>query len=213
MADDTFDARELAADIDEVVAAQTNLVGHLRSLDPVDPATPSRLPDWTVGHVLTHLARQADSVMSMLAGLPQYPEGRAGRAADIEAGATRSWEVLVDDVADTATTVADALSTETNWTGTVESIAGDRPRSMLPFLRQREVEVHRTDIGLGYEFADLPVRYLRKELRMMEMLWRARKPMGMTTLPAAALTLDPSTRLAWMMGRVEIDGLAPAAIF
>jgi maleylpyruvate isomerase len=45
------------------------------------------------------------------------------------------------------------------------------------------------------------------------MLWRARRPMGLTPLPAEALALPPATRLAWMMGRVEIDGLAPAHLF
>jgi maleylpyruvate isomerase len=37
--------------------------------------------------------------------------------------------------------------------------------------------------------------------------------MGMTPLPAAALALPPTTRLAWMMGRVEVDGLEPAGLF
>ena len=34
----------------------------------LDVAAPSRLPDWTVGHVLTHLARNADSIVRVLAG-------------------------------------------------------------------------------------------------------------------------------------------------
>jgi hypothetical protein len=37
--------------------------------------------------------------------------------------------------------------------------------------------------------------------------------MGLTPLPAAALALAPSDRLAWMMGRVDVDGLAPANLF
>ena len=85
--------------------------------------------------------------------------------------------------------------------------------TMLPLLRQREVEVHRADLGLGYEFDDLPDRYVRQELRLMEMMWRARKPMGLTPLPAVALALPPARRLAWLMGRAEIEGLPPADIY
>jgi len=40
------------------------------------------------------------------------------------------------------------------------------------------------------------------------MLWRSRKPMGMTDLPEIAKKLSPSQRLAWLMGRIEVDGLA-----
>jgi maleylpyruvate isomerase len=83
----------------------------------------------------------------------------------------------------------------------------------LPFMRAREVEVHHVDLDVGYEFDDLPADYVRLELRRMEMLWRARRPMGMTALPAAALAARPPERLAWLLGRAEIEGLAPASIF
>ena len=73
--------------------------------------------------------------------------------------------------------------------------------------------MHRSDLGLGYEFADMPNEYVRQDLRLMGMLWKARKPMGMTPLPDQALALAPAIRLGWMMGRIEIDGLAPANLF
>lgn len=41
---------------------------------------------------------------------------------------------------------------------------------------------------------------------------QARRPMGMTTLPEPALAVDRPTRLAWFMGRAEIDGLDPAGV-
>jgi maleylpyruvate isomerase len=46
----------------------------------------------------------------------------------------------------------------------------------------------------------------------MEMRWNARRPMGLTGLPPEALAVDPTTRLAWLFGRVEIEGLAPAGV-
>jgi hypothetical protein len=44
------------------------------------------------------------------------------------------------------------------------------------------------------------------------MLWASRKPMGLTDLPPEAMAVPPRHRLAWMLGRVEIDGLGPAGI-
>ncbi len=207
------DDREVAADRHDVIASHGALVDHLGGLGPIDPATPSLLPDWTVGHVLTHLARNAESHIRMLAGLVQYPHGWEGRNADIEAGAVRSWSELVADVARTCAALTAAFEATSDWAEPAHGNVAGRPRAMLPFARQREVEVHRADLGLGYGFDDMPARYLRKELRLMDMLWKANKPMGMTPLPDAALAAPPSVRLAWLMGRATIDGLDPAGIF
>ena len=54
---------------------------------------PSLLPGWSVGHVLTHLARNGDSVVWRLEGAAlgelrdQYPGGLEQRREDIDAGA------------------------------------------------------------------------------------------------------------------------------
>ena len=208
----TFDRRQLDAELASSLRSQDALVAWLRAFEWVDPEQPSLLPDWTVGHVLTHIARNADSHRDLLDGRPQYPSVES-RNADIEAGARRGWQELVTDVATSAAALGERWATVTDWTVTAAMLSGSRPRHMLPILRQREVEVHRADLGLGYDFADMPGDYVRKDLRLMEMLWRARKPMGMTPLPDATLRLPPPTRLAWMMGRAEIDGLPPANLF
>ena len=192
------------------MGSEQDLRAWLEGLESVEPAQPSRLPGWTVGHVLTHLARHADSVLAMLDGDPQYAKGREGRDRDIEAGAGRPWDELVDDVVMRSAAVQAALRACDDWDGAVQSIRGERAKVQVPMMRQREVEVHRVDLGLGYEFANLPPDYVRRELRLMGMLWKARKPMGMTPMPDTANALDPATRLAWLMGRAVIDGLDPA---
>lgn len=207
------DRTEIDRDIAGCAASQCALVDHLRSFEPVEPSTPSRLPDWSVGHVLTHLARNAEGNLSMLDGRPQYPHGVEGRNADIESGSSRLWDALVDDVATTCEALDSAWRSFDDWEGMATMLMGERPRRMLPFLRQREVEIHRVDLGLGYGFDDMPGDYVRKELHLMGMLWKARKPMGMTPLPPEALVVPPAHRLAWLTGRAEIDGLDPAAIF
>src|SRR5947207_7293893 len=64
---------------------------------------PSLLSGWTVGHVLTYLARNAEAMHRRIDGamrwemVDQYAGGVAGRAAEIEAGASRSARELVDD--------------------------------------------------------------------------------------------------------------------
>ncbi len=203
---------DVARDLTSVRSSHVALAGWLGGLDEVDPTTPSQLPGWTVGHVLTHIARNADSHRSMLAGHAQYPHGREGRDADIEAGAGRPWVELVDDVAASNLALETAWDAHDDWDATSETVGGPRPTELLPLLRQREVEIHRVDLGLGYRLDDLPADYVRRDLRLMVMLWRARKPMGLTTLPEAALHTSPARRLGWLMGRVEIDGLGPAGI-
>ncbi|MDJ0767649.1 MAG: maleylpyruvate isomerase family mycothiol-dependent enzyme [Ilumatobacter sp.] len=194
-------------------ASHAALVGHLRELTDVDPAAPSRLLGWSIGHVLTHIARNADGHVSMLDGCPQYPHGPEGRTADIERGAVRPWPELVDDVATSAAALERRWATHGDWDGTSRMLSGERPTGQLPLLRQREVEVHRVDLGLGYELGDMPADYVRRDLRLMGMLWTARQPMGMTPLPDAVLRLAPSERLGWMMGRLDLDGVRPAGLF
>ena len=69
-----------------------------------------------MGHLLTHLARNADSVVRRLEGaargevLDQYEGGLSGRAADIEAGAGRPAAELVSDVRSTAAAVERAMA-------------------------------------------------------------------------------------------------------
>lgn len=212
MSDDTFDHRLFDADLESCRRSHVSLVQWLHSLDPVDAAGPSLLPDWSIGHVLTHIARVADGHRNVLDGRPMYPSFEA-RNADIAAGAGRSWGELVDDVTESTRALDEQWANTTDWSGTVAMLAGPRPKHMLPMARQREVEVHRADLGLGYGFDDMPAEYVRRDLGLMEMMWQARKPMGLTALPEAALQLPPATRLAWMMGRVEVEGLAPAGLF
>jgi maleylpyruvate isomerase len=209
------DPRELDRDDAGAADAHQRLLAHLERLEEAgaDPGAPSALPGWTVGHVLTHLARNADSHVRMLDGLAQYEGGVEGRAADIEAGARRPFGALVADVRRTIWTLEMRWAAQPDWTGIAHRTFGDGPLADLPFLRWREVEVHRVDLDAGYGFADLPAEYVRLELRRMEMLWAARRPMGMTALPGEALAAAPHERLAWLLGRASIAGLAPAGVF
>ena len=82
----------------------------------------------------------------------------------------------------------------------------------IVFMRWREVEVHRHDLGLGYEPDDWPDEYVRVELNELTMRWNARRPMGLTGLPPEALAASEPQRLAWLLGRAEIAGLDAAGV-
>ncbi len=204
---------EIDRDVAGAADAHQRLLAHLDAAPDTDPRAPSLLPDWSIGHVLTHLARNADSFVRMLDGLPQYERGAEGRAADIEAGSRRGFDELVDDVRRSIWRLETRWSTGVDWSARAPTVAGEVALAEVPSRRWRETEVHHADLGLGYTFDDLPDQYVRLELRRMEMLWRARRPMGLTSLPPEAVAEPAARRLAWLLGRASIDGLPPAGIY
>src|SRR5262245_61605993 len=90
--------------IDGCRASHATLEAHIAGLTDEVARQPSLLPDWTVGHVLSHIARNADSVVRRLEGamrneiVDQYVGGRQGRASEIDSGAHRSAAELLADV-------------------------------------------------------------------------------------------------------------------
>jgi maleylpyruvate isomerase len=78
----------------EITTATRALLATAAKLDDDDVRAPSLLPGWTRGHVLTHVARNADGGTRLLtwartgAESYEYPSLEA-RAAEIEDGAGR----------------------------------------------------------------------------------------------------------------------------
>jgi len=187
------------------VKAHARVFERLEKVNDRVLAGPSRLPGWTVGHVLTHLARNADSFVNMLeaAGVghsvPQYPGGREQRAGDIEAGATRSAAACVNDVRRSAERLelVFAEATSTMWEGFGVGWDGQpTPCRKIPFRRWKEVEIHHVDLGLGYEAEDWPADFV--SFALVDTL---------NDLPARVA--EPRQRaalLAWLTGRRETPG-------
>lgn len=195
------------------------LIERLTGLTDAQARLPSLLPDWSVGHVLTHIARNADAFRGMVEAAgrgessPMYPGGMAQRNGDIDAGAGRPAAELVADVVTSVAALAsawDALDDDAWQRGAGVVVTGPIPIREVPVRRWREVAVHHADLGLGYAWSDWPSDYVRIDLGRMTNQWASRRPMGMTTLPPDALRLPDAQRLAWLLGRVDIDGLDPA---
>lgn len=188
--------------IELALASHQRLIATVSQLDDETVPKPSLLPGWTVGHVLTHVARNADGHVSRLEGalrgedVPRYPGGGAQRDADIEEGAGRGAEELLDDITSSAVRLQETWRRcEAEGWPNSHLLGGDSWRlSESPLRRLREVEVHHADLGLDYCAADWPQEYVRWELT--------------TTLAGVPERLDGEDKsrafLSWLIGRSDL---------
>ncbi|MBE1536504.1 maleylpyruvate isomerase family mycothiol-dependent enzyme [Actinomadura algeriensis] len=154
--------------IDDLDSGTERIVATLAALDDADLRAPSALPGWSRAHVATHIARNADSLCNMLEWartgeeIPQYPSIEK-RNADIEAGAGRSRDELVEDVRASAARfgeLARALPEDAR-DFTVRAMASYHHPAWYTILRRwHEVEAHHVDLAAGYGPADWPDRYV-----------------------------------------------------
>ncbi|WP_137814105.1 maleylpyruvate isomerase family mycothiol-dependent enzyme [Gandjariella thermophila] len=124
---------------------------------------PSRLPGWTRGHVVSHLARNADALVNLLTWArtgvehPAYTS-RADRDEAIEEGSARPARLLHEDLAAASARFAVAVRElpESAWRAEVAIWDSALAAHEVPWLRWREVLVHLVDLDLGVDFGDLP---------------------------------------------------------
>lgn len=155
--------------------AHARIVQTAAGLTDEDMRRQSRLPGWTVGHVLTHLARNAQGHTRRLEGalrgeeLARYPGGREQRKADIEAGSGRSAHEIIRDLTVCQRQLDDTMtrSHEAAWPNAHLMADDPYPTTGCPPARLREAEMHHVDLGLGYEPADWPEDYVTWELRRL----------------------------------------------
>ncbi len=210
--------------LDTVVVATDRLLDTVRKLTTEDVAAPSLLPGWTRGHVLTHLARNADSLVNLLlwarTGIetPQYASLFL-RDADIENGAPRPIaEQLADNEAAAARWLALAKAfTPENWQATVRTRAGrEIPATEICWMRLREVEIHHVDLAVDYQPADWPTDFVTRLLPEVAATLTPKSESPTFTIQATDLpltatigTATPTTTitgpatalLAWLLGR------------
>jgi maleylpyruvate isomerase len=182
--------------------AQASLEASLAGLDETTARSASLLPEWSVGHVLTHIARNADSVVWRLEGAArgelrdQYPGGLEQRRAAIEAGAGRPADELVADVRESSAGVARIIGSlpDEAWDAPSRTARGVvEPSRDAIFSRWREVVVHHGDLGLAP--VPMPPALVAQ--------WLARE------LPRLDERTDPEALLAWVIGRGEVPALTP----
>jgi maleylpyruvate isomerase len=141
----------------------------LAGLEP-DVRAPTLCEGWTRGHVLTHLARNADGLAALVraavdgSGETMYASAEA-RDADIEAGSGRELPEQVEDVRAGAERVGGELRRlrPEHADRALDRVPGVRfvTAGRLPFMRLREVVFHHVDLDAGFTFADVEPALLR----------------------------------------------------
>ncbi len=215
----------------EVSLAQDRLVAAVADMDDRDLARPSRCRGWTRGHVLSHVARNADAMVNLahwaMTGevTPMYEPGR--RDPDIAEGATRAAAEIRADLAASNERCIAALGELEGAVATDPTVAehevriGDpehgpvQPARLLPLMRLQEVVVHHHDLDDGLVPADWPREFVEAALpwvwaRMAGRLGEvptlhATGPDGPTTLdpsgPGVEVRGGPADLLVWLVGR------------
>lgn len=156
-----FEAVRFASDgLAAVRRACTALYEAVDNLDDVAVHGPSRLTGWTRGHVVSHLARNADGLVNLLhwarTGIesPMYASA-VDREADIEEGAHRLVQVQQEDLraADERFFMATEVMSEMDWEAGVTDRHGEAVAvALVPWMRLTEVLVHHVDLNVGADF-------------------------------------------------------------
>ncbi|TRZ73340.1 MAG: maleylpyruvate isomerase family mycothiol-dependent enzyme [Actinobacteria bacterium] len=211
-------SRILNAQVVGCAASHQRLLQALEGLTDEQCRQPSVLTGWSRAHVLSHLANNAYSHERMFAAASrgeeteQYEGGKPTRDAQIESWSGLSAHELVGHVRASmyALEGAWASATPTTWAGFgIKSHAGGGRVAITDLVEMRwcESEVHHADLDLDYSFNNWDATFVRFELDRQLMIWNSRKSMGLTVLPDAAARLSPNHRLAWLLGRLAVDGL------
>jgi maleylpyruvate isomerase len=197
----------------ELSEATGNLVEGIGPLTDADARAPSLLPGWTRGHVLTHLARNADGGTRLLGwartGIPSYEyESVAARAEAIEAGSSRRAVVLLADVSAASAGFAEAAAVmpQDAWQHPVTWTTGQQtPAEHVVQSRLAEVLIHHVDLDLGFGPGGWPPWFVRE---MLEVAVSSMNERGLAPLPARLHASDTGHvyQLGGDAGAVQISG-------
>ncbi|MER6389517.1 maleylpyruvate isomerase family mycothiol-dependent enzyme [Streptomyces sp. NPDC059382] len=175
MTDHVHDLRSLREATDRLLTAAAKL-------DNAALAEESLLPGWTRGHVLAHLARNADALVNVVEGRPMYASA-ATRDADIERDSGRPLVEQLEDLRHSADRYEAATGLPQDWSRTVELRNGvTDSAARIPFRRLVEVELHHVDLGIGYGLADLPDEFTAREIEFLAERWSGRREVPPVTL-------------------------------
>jgi maleylpyruvate isomerase len=217
-----------------VERATMRLLEAVQEFDDAELRQPSLLPGWTRGHVLAHLARNADGCVNLLVWArtgvehPMYPS-KPDRDAAIDEGADHSQRLQEEDLIASATRFAEACRglPAAAWAAEV-TVAPGKPIQAYQVLRMRllEVWVHLADLDYGFDFdnipepdvedllatavgqfegrPDVPGVTITVELRDRQRTWTLGRP-GARSRQVSG---PPGAALGWLLGRSSGERLA-----
>jgi len=218
--------------LDQLTEATAGLTAGISGLTDAEAREPSLLPNWTRGHVLTHLARNAEGGTRLLGwaltGVPSYEYPSVeDRAAAIEAGAGRPAAILIADVRATAEALADVAAKlpPEAWQHLVTWTTGEQtPADLVVRSRLAEVLIHHVDLHLGFGAASWPAPFVDDMLTITAGALINRSPAPLSarletsdtgrsfqigsSADAIQIRGTEADLLAWLLGRSDGAGLS-----
>jgi maleylpyruvate isomerase len=189
-------------DINACRRSQRTLLAALTPLSDDDFRSPSLLPGYSRGHVVTHLTNKTKAHVWIFGG-PAAGEIRRlhphGYDADLAAGsgtARSAIEIRVDleGSFEQLEVAWDALD-DALWDRLGTMTVGPRTMAEIVAHHLRNVEVHHADLDIGYRPSDWPSYFVERELAKR-----------LCALPDRA---DHAYLLAWLLGRAPAPELGP----
>lgn len=234
------DSADLQAALDEMATATDRLLTSVDALTEEACRQPSLLPGWTRGHVLTHVARNADGLANLVLaavtgdGRPMYPGAADAREVAIEEGAGRHLGDLRLDVAESAERLLAAFADfppEAQGREVAMRSGATAYGWELPLIRTREVQIHHVDLDAGFGPDDWDPAFAARTLDQISGLFRDARDCPVGALVAVdgdgrwevaaegpELTGRTTELAAWLTGRspgrdlsVSGGGEVPAA--
>lgn len=205
---DFRDFTDPVVEIDGLAVAHDALLDRLEQFRPA-PTTATRLPGWSIGHVLTHIEHNADGYRAVLAGEPQY-ESYQARDRAIDAAAHRSLDATISAMHSANDALVAAFRAETDFGRTVQMLVRSSQPGLMTLGRRREIEVHHLDLDLGRTPAEIDAGYMARDAAMLTAWWEAK---NREPLPGPLRTADVRARWLWLVGRSDIDGVDAAGLF
>lgn len=160
----------------DLAQATRRLIQTADGLTDAEYAGPSHCAGWTRGHVVAHLALNAEGLAGALRGIvegrrvPMY-QSQESRDDDIEALAGNEPSTIRSRLLGAATDLHDAIAAvpDDQAAVTVERVPGGPgfAASDVPTMRLREVEIHHADLRSGYDRSDWSAGFARDLVTQM----------------------------------------------
>ena len=211
----------------EVASAESLVARFIENLSNDDVAADSLLPNWSRGHVITHLANNARGLSNLidwaLSGVQKdmYVSVEQ-RGIDIEDGAKRPGNEIVADFLEQANIFANNLDRLIAGPLLSDEVVLGNGMHVHPHeittLRERELLVHLVDLGLDYKANDWSFDFSIKTLKSVS-AGKRKERVNFRLLIAGdhTWTMDqngmtdifgtPQSLAAWLMGREPDDKL------
>jgi maleylpyruvate isomerase len=213
-----------------VSAATERLIRSAVTFDAGALLQPSLCAGWTRAQVLSHVARNADALTNLLrwattdVETPMYPSVEA-RTADIDTGAARRPEEIVEDLRSAADRFSAAVTAvpDEAWERQVRMGAAAAGRTIparrVLWERLKELELHHVDLDAGYTPQDWAAWFVGRALAETLRRFGRRDDVPELTLlidgeterfgsgGGTTVTGSATPMLGWLTGRSHGDGL------